>query len=75
MYVSTTVFEYHSRCRFGFCAMMSLSCKIQPGWASAPSHCESEMMMLYSWLRVASEVAAFWNRSANGASAKAKDTP
>ena len=72
--MSTTIGEYHSMSRSGFAAMMSSSCTIQPGWASAPSHWLSEMMMLNSWERVASEVAAFWNRSENGASANSKET-
>ncbi len=55
-------------------AMMSLSGTIHFGVASAPSHWLSEMMMLYSALRVASEVAAFWNNCPNGASAKENDT-
>ena len=57
-----------------FLAMMSFSGTIHFGVASAPSHWLSEMMMLYSALRVASEVAAFWNNWLNGASAKEKET-
>ncbi len=55
-------------------AMISLSGTIHFGVASAPSHWLSEMMMLYSALRVASDVAAFWNSCPNGASANEKLT-
>jgi len=40
--------------------MIGLSCTIQPGSASAPSHWLSEMMMLYSAALVESDAAAFW---------------
>ena len=53
--------------------MMSFAWTIHFGVASAPSHWLS-LMMLYSWLRVASDVAAFWNKAPNGASAKEKLT-
>jgi hypothetical protein len=60
--------------RSGFSAMMSFSWTIQPGSARAPSHWESEMMMLYwaepDWRLV----AAFWKSDSNGASSKAKLT-
>ena len=54
--------------------MMSLSLTIHFGVARAPSHWLSLMMMLYSWLYVASEVAAFWNSWPKGAPAKEKVT-
>ena len=54
--------------------MIGLSGTIHFGAASAPSHWLSEMMMLYSCDRVASDVAAFWNNCPNGASAKRNRT-
>jgi hypothetical protein len=54
--------------------MMLLSGRIHFGVARAPSHWLSAMMMLYSWLRVARDVAAFWNNWLNGASANEKVT-
>ncbi len=54
--------------------MIGFSGTIHFGVASAPSHWLSEMMMLYSALRVASDVAAFWNSWLNGASANENDT-
>ena len=58
----------------GFSAIRSLALTIQFGAAKAPSHWLSEMMMLYSSDRVASDVAARWNRAENGASANENDT-